>query len=276
MSGPLAVAVGLVSGVLSGLFGIGGGLVTTPAIRLLLGYPALIAVGTPLPVILPTALAGALSHARARTVDVRAGAVMGAAGVLATVAGAWATRFAGGRAVLLLTAVLIAVVAVDMAAQELRRGRGTGGNIPLGEEEPPEATAPAPMPAPAPVPTPAWQLALVGLVAGLYSGFLGLGGGFVVVPALTRWLKWPLKRAIGTSLVTVSLLAVPGTITHFLLGHVDPVLALWLIVGTVPGALLGARLNRVASERHLGVAFAVMLGITGLALGVNELRGWLL
>ena len=70
----LTVVVGLVSGVLSGAFGIGGGLVTTPAIRLLLGYPALIAVGTPLPVILPGAIAGASSYVRRGLADVRAGA----------------------------------------------------------------------------------------------------------------------------------------------------------------------------------------------------------
>jgi uncharacterized membrane protein YfcA len=58
----LTIGVGLVAGVLSGMFGVGGGLVTTPAIRLLLGFPALIALGTPLPVILPTAVAGAASY----------------------------------------------------------------------------------------------------------------------------------------------------------------------------------------------------------------------
>ena len=64
VEGPLTVAIGLVAGVLSGMFGIGGALVTTPAIRLLLGRPELIAVGTPLPVIIPTAVAGALAYAR--------------------------------------------------------------------------------------------------------------------------------------------------------------------------------------------------------------------
>lgn len=254
MRGPLlTVAVGLVSGVLSGQFGIGGGLVTTPAIRLLLGYPALIAVGTPLPVILPTALAGALSYARRGLVDVRAGVVMGLAGSLASVAGAWGSQLAGGPAVMVLTAALILWVAAGMALHAGAR--------------PPVPTAKAPALAPLPLS----RLAVVGLVAGFCSGLLGLGGGFIVVPALTRWLGVPLKRALGTSLVVVAVLAVPGTIAHYLLGHVDFALAAWLVLGTVPGALLGARLTAVARERTVAIGFAVVLALAGLALAGTEL-----
>jgi uncharacterized membrane protein YfcA len=80
VDGVAKVAVGLFSGVLSGAFGIGGGLITTPAIRLLLAYPALIAVGTPLPVILPGALTGAVTYWNRGSADVRAGIVMGLIG----------------------------------------------------------------------------------------------------------------------------------------------------------------------------------------------------
>lgn len=258
MPGPLlTVAVGLVSGVLSGQFGIGGGLVTTPAIRILLGYPALIAVGTPLPVILPTALAGAVSYARRGLVDVRAGVVMGLVGASASVAGALASELAGGPAVMLLTAAVMLWVAVDMALQTRGPDRAETERMPGAAE--------------APAHVPLSRLAVVGLAAGLFSGLLGLGGGFVVVPALTRWLGFPLKRALGTSLVVVAVLAVPGTVAHYLLGHVDLTLAAWLALGTVPGALIGARLTAAARERTVAVGFSVVLALAGLALAATEL-----
>jgi uncharacterized membrane protein YfcA len=256
--GPLfTVAVGFVSGVLSGQFGIGGGLVTTPAIRLLLGYPALIAVGTPLLVILPTALTGALSYARRGLVDVRAGIVMGVFGVAASVAGALGSDLAGGPVVMVLTAAMILWVAADMAVRA-RRDQGAEPVVqPETADGPPRLSLS--------------RLAVIGLVAGFYSGLLGLGGGFVVVPALTRWLGLPLKRALGTSLVVVAVLAVPGTITHYLLGHVDLTLAAWLVLGSVPGALVGARFTAVARERTVAIAFSCVLALAGLALAGTEL-----
>ncbi|HEY5113838.1 MAG TPA: sulfite exporter TauE/SafE family protein, partial [Coriobacteriia bacterium] len=92
MDGVAKFAVGLFSGVLSGAFGVGGGLITTPAIRLLLGYPALIAVGTPLPVILPGAVTGAATYWKRGSADVRAGITMGLIGSIGSVAGAMVSQ----------------------------------------------------------------------------------------------------------------------------------------------------------------------------------------
>jgi len=267
----LTVVAGLVAGVLSGQFGIGGGLVTTPAIRLVLGYPALVAVGTPLPVILPTALAGAVSYARRGFIDVRAGVTMGLVGAVASIAGAWGSALVGGPVVMGLTAGLILWVAGDMAVHTLKGSRAAVRGLGASEADPAEAHAPEVPSASAPSSPPLGRLLVVGLVAGLYSGLLGLGGGFVVVPALTRWLGVPLKRALGTSLVVVAVLAVPGTVAHYLLGHVDLTLAAWLIVGTVPGALIGARLTAAAKERTVAIAFSVVLALAGVALAGSEL-----
>ena len=263
------IVVGLASGVLSGAFGIGGGLLTTPAITLLLGYPALIAVGTPLPVIVPGALTGAISYYRRDLADVRAGLVMALAGTVGSVAGAFITRFVGGTAVLLVTAVVIAGASIDMLLQH----RATAGRAVPGEAESDESLATIAVPAPAPVPVPARTLAFVaiGAVAGLYSGFLGLGGGFVVVPALTRWCGMSVKRAIGTSLVTIAALAIPGTLTHWYLGHVDWTLAVLLAIGVVPGAVIGARLTGRASDRSVRLAFAILLAVVGVWLAGSQL-----
>ena len=263
------IVVGLASGVLSGAFGIGGGLLTTPAIALLLGYPALIAVGTPLPVIVPGALTGALSYHRRGLADVRAGLVMALAGTVGSVVGAFLTRFVGGTGVLLVTAVVIAGASIDMLLQH----RATAGRAVPGEAESDETLAAIAVPALAAVPRRTLAFVAIGAVAGLYSGFLGLGGGFVVVPALTRWCGMPVKRAIGTSLVTVAALAIPGTLTHWYLGHIDWTLAALLAIGVVPGAIIGARLTGRASDRSVRLAFAVLLAVVGVWLAGSQLWG---
>jgi uncharacterized protein len=246
-----AALVGLGAGILSGAFGVGGGVVTTPAIRMLLGYPELIAVGTPLPVILPTAIAGAFAHVKQGTADIRTGLIVGAWGAPASVAGALLTRLVGGTAVLIITAGLVIVVAIDML-----RPRTLADPAPAEPE--PGARRRVGLPT-------------IGLMAGVYSGFLGLGGGFVLVPLFNRLLGFPIKRAIGTSLVSLALFAVPGSLTHLWLGNVDVPLALALAIGVVPGAFVGARFNSVSSERTIRTLFALMLAAVGVLLGLYEL-----
>ncbi|MDO8879709.1 MAG: sulfite exporter TauE/SafE family protein [Coriobacteriia bacterium] len=249
-----AAMIGLVAGYLSGQFGVGGGIVTTPAIRLLLDRPELVAVGTPLPVIIPTAVAGAIAYARRGLIDLRVGVSVGIIGAGFAVLGAWATQLVGGRVVLLVTAGLIAWMAVDMAllaltstaSADARKARAARSASPL-------------------------KVALLGVGAGLYSGFLGLGGGFVVVPVLVRHFGFDMKRAIGTSLVVVSILAVPGSITHYLLGNVEVGLALGLALGVVPGALLGSHVTVRAQEKSVRLAFAGFLAAVGAVLALSEL-----
>ena len=288
--------IGLVSGVLSGAFGIGGGIITTPGIRLLLGAPALVAVGTPLPVIFPSAITGALNYHRRGMLDARVAMWCGGFGSLFAVLGAIATRWAGGTVVLLATAALLLYTAGDMVLQVIRPprlgleaseerdafastdepgiAREEGGAEGVGE---PSVLLPRPprlRSTPTPTPTPLWKFALIGALTGSYSGFLGLGGGFVLVPLLTRWLGFSVKRAIGTSLAAITILAVPGTITHALLGHVDWRIAATLVVGVVPGAWFGARITLGSSDRAVRIGFAIMLVVVGAWLGAAEL-GWL-
>ena len=267
-----SVAIGFVSGVLSGAFGIGGGIITTPAIRLLLSAPALVAVGTPLPVIFPSALTGALTYARNGIADVRAGVTCGLAGVATAVLGAFATSWVGGDVVLLATAALVLYTAGDMILQAFRPARATP--VPI---LPPESET---------LDQAAERVAVsdrkrlvrltgIGAITGLYSGFLGLGGGFVLVPLLTRWLGFDIKRAIATSLVAVTILAVPGTITHAFLGHVDWAIALALSVGVIPGAMVGARITLGSADRSVRLGFATLLVVVGVWLAVSELPGLL-
>lgn len=252
----VAIAVGFASGALSGAFGIGGGILTTPAIRLLMAAPALVAVGTPLPVIIPSAITGGLQYRREGLVDGRSAGWMAFGGVSTAAIGAIAATRVGGSVVLLATVALIAWAAADMSLQVVR---------PRSEEGTAEQAFPPRV----------MTLLVIGAVGGLYSGFFGLGGGFVLIPLMTRWLRFPIKRAIGTSLVTVAMLAVPGTVTHAVLGNIDWTLAAGLALGVVPGAWLGARISIGAADRSIRIGFAALLVAVGAWLAVNEVAGLL-
>jgi uncharacterized membrane protein YfcA len=224
----IGVGIGFVAGVLSGIFGIGGGVVMTPGIQVLLGAPPIVALATPLPAIFPTALAGALAYRRRGELDPRAAAWLVGPGLIGAIGGALLTEVIDTALLLVVTALLLAWQALGI----LRSARRALG--------PAEDVVP---PAPA--------LAAVGLVAGVVSGLLGIGGGLVIVPALAGWLGMPLKRAVGTSLVAVVVLVIPGTVVHTTLGHVDLGIFLSLVVGSVPGARLGAAFALEARERTL-------------------------
>ncbi len=111
---------------------------------------------------------------------------------------------------------------------------------------------------------------LAGLLAGFVGGLLGLGGGILLIPLFVFWLKVPLKTAFGTSLITISIMAVPGSIIHYLLGHIDVYLALLLTVGVIPGSYLGARITYVAKVKALALAFGIIVIVIALWLGLSE------
>lgn len=256
---PLALPVGLVSGMLAGMFGIGGGILTTPGLRILLGTPALVAVGTPLVAIVPAALTAARAHARHGNAQLRTGVLAGSAGALAAAAGASVAHLVGGSVVLLATAALIFWAAVDVISERPYRTRraATGGGGAPSQRRSLIATL------------------IIGVLAGAYAGLFGLGGGLVLVPLLSRWLRLPIKCAIGTSLVAMPFLVVPGLVAHAALGHVDWALGAALTAGAVPGSLAGARLGSAAREGAVRVGFAAVLFALGVLLAAGELRSML-
>jgi uncharacterized membrane protein YfcA len=241
----LGIAIGLASGVLSGLFGVGGGIVMTPGLQVVLGARPIVALATPLPVILPTALTGALTYAKAGELDRRAATWMIAPGVIASVAGALLTTFVETHLLLVITAALLAYQAVGLLrGSRRRRGRSI------------EAT-------------PSIYVG-IGLVAGFVSGLLGIGGGIVIVPMLAGWLGMPLKRALGTSLLAIVALVIPGTVAHAALGHVDWALFVVVTLGAVPGARIGAAIAIAAHERTLRMLVGTFLLVVAAAYGVAE------
>jgi hypothetical protein len=111
----------------------------------------------------------------------------------------------------------------------------------------------------------------IGLAGGVLSGLLGVGGGIVMVPAFAGWVRLPIKEAVGCSLACVGILAVPGTITHQLLGHIDWAFALPICIAVIPGARVGAHLAIRSSERGLRLSVGIVLGAIALVYAVGEI-----
>lgn len=258
--------VGLGTGFVSAMFGVGGAVISTPAIRLL-GASALTAVGTTLPSILPSAAAGSLRYSREGLIEWSTVARAAPVGVLAAVAGSRLSRSVPGEGHLLMlaTAGLLGFNASRMAR---------GSRLPaVADPEGEAALASVGSPGGGGSPTSGgrWRAVLIGLVAGGMSGLLGIGGGVVMVPAFSEWLRLPIKETVATSLVCVGIFALPGTVTHALLGGIDWSFALPLSVAVVPGARLGSRLAVRASDLHLRRVVAGALGASSIVYAATEL-----
>ncbi|MHB8668954.1 MAG: sulfite exporter TauE/SafE family protein [Acidimicrobiales bacterium] len=256
----LTLVVGVITGVMSAAFGVGGATISTPGIRLL-GASAFIAVGTTLPSILPSAVTGTLRYRREGLVDWRVVAWAAPAGAAASVLGSLASHAVPGNGhwLMVLTAALLGVTAANMARAP--RQETASADPAIGEAI---RTSIRPR-------EPALGLAGVGIVAGVLSGLLGVGGGIVMVPGFTELVRMPIKAAIATSLVCVAIFAIPGTVTHALLGDIDWRFALLLAVAVIPGARLGAAAALRATDRRLRIAVAVFLGLVAVVYAAGEI-----
>ena len=266
----LTVVLGLATGVLSGLFGVGGGVISQPGMRLL-GLEPLLVIGTALPVIIPGAASGAVRYVREGLVRWPAVVATVPIGLAAAVMGSVAAeRVPGdGHLLQLATAGLLGLSSYRMGKMPVPLPSAE----PLAETDAPEAPE-APSPTPDGGPS-VGRYAAIGAVSGLLSGLLGIGGGVVMVPAFVHFARMEVKAAIATSLVCVGAFAVPGTIAHALLDHIDGRVALALVIGVVPGARLGAALTIRATDRRLRVTVASFLGLTAVLYATGELTALL-
>jgi hypothetical protein len=265
----LTVLLGLATGILSGLFGVGGGVISQPGMRLL-GLTPLAVIGTALPVIIPGALSGSVRYVRERLIRWPAVVATVPIGLAAAVVGSIASEHVPGDGHLLqlITAGLLGLSSYRMGHVP----PAVAPEEPLAETDAPEAPAGAPeVDEAARLP----RYAAIGAVAGLLSGLLGIGGGVVMVPAFVQLAGIPVKAAIATSLVCVGAFAVPGTVAHALQGHVDWRVVVALVVGVVPGARLGAALTIKATDRRLRVTVASFLGLTAVLYAAGELTALL-
>jgi uncharacterized membrane protein YfcA len=236
------LAIGATIGFLGGLFGKGGSAMATPLL-VLAGIPPIVAVASPLAATAPSTLAASSAYWRARLLDRDVVAWTLGVGIPAAAAGAYATRWIGGSALVVATEVLLFAIGVRFA---LRPG------------EPHEVAADPP--------ARRTRLVLVAAGVGLVSGILANTGGFLLAPLFVVALRLPIKEAFASSLAVATVLAVPGTVVHAALGHVDWAIVAVLAVAATPFAYGGARVAMRTHAARLERIYGVMLVVAGAAL----------
>ncbi|MGZ4718767.1 MAG: sulfite exporter TauE/SafE family protein [Acidimicrobiales bacterium] len=281
------LVLGFGSGVLAGMFGIGGAVITTPSIRVL-GATPIQAVGSTVPAILPGSISGAYRYWREGLVDWRVGLVCGGTGALFAAGGAKLDDLVDAHYLMILTAALLAFSGVsiirsaDAPVPEPLPAAGPEGDQAEAIVEPvtrDDLLGPSRVAASAGVGTgtPArgvasvGVLALVGAAAGLLAGLLGVGGGIVMMPAFTGLLRMPIKLAVGSSLVAVAMFSIPALIMHTALGHIAWRFALPLMIGVVPGAQVGAHISVGSSDRTMRVLFGSFILVLSVVYGTSEI-----
>lgn len=234
------------SGVFSGMFGIGGGLILTPVVRIVFQKSPEIALGTTLPVIIPTALFGLISRIGKRHFrpDVF---IYASAGIFfGSIAGSYSTKFIPAWSLLGFTAIIIFLAGIKLVypnafsfffKNKISAFKHLNSSL---------------------------KHLLVGALAGVFSGLLGLGGGLILVPGFLLVSGLNSHEATATSLGLVLLAALPGTVIHSALGHIDWKLAvnlsLFAPVGSIAGGLIAERITSRQLEFLFGL-FLVILGV---------------
>lgn len=279
----VSLVVGLAVGVLAGLLGIGGGMLLVPAFKLGYDMDSLMCTATSLFTIIPTSVSGAISHIRNKTCLPKLGVAAGLGGACLSPLGVWLATLSPDWAVMGAAALIIAYSSVTMFRKALKapkvpRGAGAGAADAAAKEAAAEDRAAAIERAHAEAPTIGWREAAIGaaigLFAGLASGYVGVGGGFIMVPLMMSILHVPMKLTSGTSLIAVMILAVPGTVTQALLGNINWIAGIAVACGSIPGATLGAKLIPKVPERQLRFLFAGFLVVAAVLLVVNQLGVW--
>lgn len=242
----LVLLLGTLVGLLVGLLGGGGSVLTVPLLTLGLGMDPARAISMSLLVVMVTSAAGVVSHARAGRVWWSTALAFGPAGMAGAIAGGWVGGQLPGRLLMVLFGAMMAVSAWSMLRPK-----------PAGE-------APAP-----PGPPPVTRLAAVGLGVGLLTGMVGAGGGFVIVPALVGIIGLPVHAAVGTSLVVITMnsaaalvgrLGAPATLD--LDWTLTATLAACAALAAVVGGRLAGRVPQAALRRGFGwlvIAIAALI-----------------
>ncbi len=272
----LFVAYGGMVGIVFGFFGMGSFLVT-PAL-IVLGYPSRVVVGTGLAFVFGTAVIGTLRHRDLGHVDYRLGVVL----ILGTVFGIEI----GKRAVLLLELAGIASIVVGTtyvvflsAIGAFVVHEGKSGSVP-GSNSVTRLVGP--------LAERVWTMSprmnlkdghtvsgvlvfAVAVIAGVLSGFLGVGGGFLRMPALTYVFGMSLPVAVGTNIFAVMFAGAFGSFTWAQVGGVDLSVVVPLLAGSALGARIGSALTRLIDEAEMKVSFGSLLIATGLAVALRQL-----
>lgn len=276
VNGLVIVLLGALTGVLSGLFGVGGGFLTTPLL-IFYGVPPTVAAASAASQVTGASVSGVFAHSRQGGVDVQMGAVMVAGGVVGTGMGAILFRVLErlgqiDTVINILYVVLLGGIGSFMAWESIQALRAERSGVPL----PARKRRHHPMVASLPM---RWRFyrsglyisplapLLLGMLTGVLTMLMGIGGGFVMVPAMLYILGMSANVVVGTSLFQILFVTMASTMMHSLTTKaVDIVLAVLLLIGSVTGAQMGAQFAQKARPVQLRLALAVIVLLVALRL----------
>jgi uncharacterized membrane protein YfcA len=275
----LILGLGMAIGVLSGMLGVGGGFLLTPLL-IFTGIPSSIAVATTASHITASSMSGAIAQWRKRAIDLKMAAVMTAGGIAGTVAGVWlfgVLRRAGQMDVVVSASyvILLGTIGALMLRESLATLRATHDNpapaarrmgqhfwihgLPFKERFPASRLYISVIPP-----------LVIGFGVGVLSSILGVGGGFVVVPAMIYILRMPTNVVTGTSLAQIIVVTAATTVLQSVNNHaVDAMLAALLVTGGVIGAQFGVRIGARLRGEQLRLMLALMVIAVALRLFVG-------
>jgi hypothetical protein len=235
LSGLIGLSLGLIGG--------GGSIITVPVLVYVLGVNAHEAIGMSLAVVGGTSIIGSFLHFQRGTVQLKTGLLFGIFGIFGAFLGSPLSKLLSPEALLLTFALLMMLIAVLM----LRKKQATGAI-----ETQPQAVL--------------WKAVLSGFGVGILTGFLGVGGGFLIVPALIMFGGLPIKDAIGTSLLVIFLNCLAGLIGHASQNHFDWALTFLVMAMAASGTIIGTLLSHRLPAHRLQKSFAVFVFIVAVFL----------
>jgi uncharacterized membrane protein YfcA len=281
----LIIFLSLAAGVISGFVGVGGGFIMTPAL-IILGFPAQFAVGTSLIWVMGNSIIGTLRHRQLGNVDIKLGILL----MVFTTGGVeigvrvlnWTRDLGLADTAVLITSICILLTVGGYTFWESARTKAKLDNMARGQEKSSAAPDLAPVSSAvqrlkippviyfskSEVKISLWVLLVIGLVAGILAGFIGVGGGFIIVPSLIYLVGVPSFTAVGTSLCQIIFPAMFGSIRHTLSGNVIIFAAFIMLLGSSAGIYFGAlatRYLREVSMRYI-LASTILVAVAGSIL----------
>jgi len=252
----LALLSGGLVGLLLGSTGGGGSLVAIPLLVYVVGIPVQKATAMSLIVVGYSALFGAWQENRQKRVHIPAALVFSFTGMLGAWIGAQGQQLVHETVVLFLFGHLLVLISVWTFFQPQK---DQGNDVPTGCAK--HFSWPC-----------AFKASAIGWGVGLLTGFFGIGGGFLIVPALMILLEFPIRLAIGTSFLIIALISMGGVVGHLKLAALDFLLTGLVLLGSVLGLVFGSRVTRLMSAKHLSRGVAILIGAIGLGLILDNVR----
>ena len=281
----LFVGFGFMVGVFFGFFGMGGSFLVTPAL-LILGYPAPVAIGSSMAFVFGTAVIATMKHHDVGQVDYKLGALMFVGIALGIEAGKIFVYYleALGQAEVVVGTVYVGLLAAIglMFIRSDRKRSADEDEAEPDEDDIPEIAKtiksyniPPMMTLTDGSKASLWTISGVGGGVGVISGFLGVGGGFIRMPAIYYLIGVPLAAAVGTSLFGALMSGAVGAFTYGLDGVVDLGVVTALLAGSALGARIGSASTAYVDENDVTIYFGIMLLLASTAVAFGELATWL-